>query len=183
MLVGALLLGVATTASFLTWRAIEQFLAEGRRGAAATAVAPAVAPTVGLEAASASAPRSSAGTGPPLSEESRAELLSDVPHRVLREVRSESGADTSGDHRLFIAVVDPGLATRDLERLVRDLRAAHRRAAVLDIRIYDSEQAALAGRRGAGQIEERRHRVAELRRNDRLGVDVARIRGTSIELE
>jgi hypothetical protein len=114
----------------------------------------------------------------PESEEPGQELpaASVVPHRVLRQLSHDVVQDVPRRHRLIIAVVEPEISTRDLERLARDLRSAHGDASILDVRIYDAEHAAREG-----GVLETLHRVAEVRRNDRIGLDVVRIRGIPIE--
>jgi hypothetical protein len=105
-----------------------------------------------------------------------ATTASTVPHRVLRQVHRDAVQDGTRPHRMLVVVVEPEISTRDLELLARDLRDAHRDAAVLDVRIYDAEQAAREG-----SIREAQHRVAEVRRNPRLELDVIRIRGVTVE--
>jgi hypothetical protein len=85
-----------------------------------------------------------------------------------------------GSHRTFVAVVDPSISDSELEGLLRDIRQRHRDAEVLDVRIYDSAQAA---RRPSyldgGELRER-HLVAEIKRNDRLAFESMKVRGVAV---
>jgi len=154
------------------------------------------------ESSSASAPRPAgdelprgAGPGAPDAGGAAAEALpsapapesrsptseSDVPHRVvLRASPDPEGRTAAEGHRLLVIAVEPHLPTADLERLLRDLRERHRDATVLDIRVYDSADAALPERFDTGAAQDR-HRVARVLRNDRLGVDTIRIRGVALD--
>jgi hypothetical protein len=150
-----------------------------RHEAASQAVAPVAdpgAPAGPADAEERAAPPRRAGEEEPRAEADEPAPASLVPHRVLRQVSQDVVQDVSRRHRLVVIVVDPGISTRDLERLARDLRHAHQDASILDVRIYDAEHAA----RAAGVLETV-HRVAEVRRNDRIGLDVVRIRGIGIE--
>jgi len=106
---------------------------------------------------------------------------SDVPHQVVTRTSPDPEATPAeGRHQLLVIAVDPHLPTADLERLLRDLRDRHRDAAVLDIRIYDSADAARAERYDTGASRDR-HQVARVLRNDRIGVDTIRIRGVTLD--
>lgn len=110
-----------------------------------------------------------------------AEPLSEVPHEVLGAWDDQPDSPRLGAHRAFVAVVDPSISDSELEALLWDVRQRHRDAEVLDVRIYDSAQAA---RRPSyldgGELRER-HLVAEIKRNDRLVFESIEIRGTPIE--
>jgi len=98
--------------------------------------------------------------------------VSDIPHTILGAWDDRPDSLEVGQHRVLIAVVEPDTSDADLEDLVRDIRDRHRDAAVLDVRVYDSEAAVKSS--GA-------RTVAEVKRNDRLGYDGAWVRGQEIQ--
>jgi hypothetical protein len=105
--------------------------------------------------------------------------LSEVPHQVLSAWGGvpEAKGGTVG----LVAVVDPHLPTADLERLVRDIREDYAGAAVVSVRIFDSEEAATYPQHLEGSTLARRHLVADLTRNAALDLDTIRIRGILID--
>jgi hypothetical protein len=100
----------------------------------------------------------------PLQEKYAGARWSDVPHRLLaaHDEAGETGAE--GARRLFIAVVEPGLPDAELARLVRDLRARHRDAEMLRIRVFDSAIAAKTPSWSDAGASRDAHLVADLLR-------------------
>jgi hypothetical protein len=105
-----------------------------------------------------------------------AEPLSVVPHQLFGAWDDKPDSPTVGAHRVFVAVVDPAISDADLRALVRDIRDRERDAEVLDVRIYDSPDAA-----GRPSWESQSKLVAEVKRNDRLGYDAVKIRGVLVQ--
>jgi len=110
--------------------------------------------------------------------EPQARAPGEVPHEVVAAWGDEASA--SGLHRAVRVVVEPSLATRELEALARSLRARHGDAVVLDVRIYDDAESA-RGRARDARARSASHLVAQVLRNDRLGLDVIRVRGIPVE--
>jgi len=81
----------------------------------------------------------------------------------------------------LVVVVDPQLPTAALERLARDIRERYAGAAILAVRIFDSEEAASYPQHLEGGALARRHLVADVTRNATLGVDTMRVRGIPID--
>lgn len=106
---------------------------------------------------------------------------SDVPHRTLGAWDESPEDPTPGQRRSFVVVVEPGLGDAELEALARDLHRQHADARILTVRIFDSEK----GARRAGWVDggalAHQHLVAQVHRNEALGLDVIRIRGRRIE--
>lgn len=105
-----------------------------------------------------------------------AEPLSEVPHDLLGAWDERGSAPTLGAHRVFVAVVPPAASNAEIERLLRDARARHRDAEILDVRVYDSAESATR----AGWVGERKL-VGEVKRNDRLGYDAMTVRGAPVK--
>lgn len=108
----------------------------------------------------------------PVEEKYAGEGWSDVPHDLLGAWDNQRRSSAIGDHRAFVLVVSPELSDAELVMLARDVRSAHLDAANLDVRVYDSREAARAGGSDA-----RLHRVIEVARNEHLKLDVIRLRG------
>jgi len=104
------------------------------------------------------------------------EPLSEVEHEVVGAWDERGDAPELGAHRVLVAVVSPNARDAEIERLLRDARARHRDAEILDVRVYDSGVAAAQ----AGWLGERRL-VGEVKRNDRLGYDAMTVRGRAVE--
>jgi hypothetical protein len=104
--------------------------------------------------------------------------LSSVAHRVLTSWGGASG--TPGPRELQL-LVEPGLGTHELERLLRDAVSTCAAADVLTIRIYDSEHAARYDRHSDGGALAERHLVASMSRHRRLGVESLRVRGVELD--
>ena len=104
--------------------------------------------------------------------------LSAEPHEVVGAWDGEDDSPLPGRRRSFVLVVDPGISDAQLEALARDARAAQRDASLLDVRIFDDEAASRRPRmlRAGGE-----HLVAEVKRNDAVGLDLIRVRGRRIE--
>jgi hypothetical protein len=107
------------------------------------------------------------------------EPLSEVPHRVLGAWDERPESPEPGIHRGFTIVVDPSISTGELEVLVRDIRERHRDASVLDVRVFDSEEAVTYDHTGGGFLAGD-HLVADVKRNDRIGLDSVKIRGERV---
>ena len=106
---------------------------------------------------------------------------SEVPHRSLGAWDEAPDSSTPGARRAFIMVVDPQISDPALEALARDLRDQHRDARNLNVRIFDSEEGARRARWVDGGALAHRHLVAQVTRNEGMGVDTIRIRGRLIE--
>jgi hypothetical protein len=104
--------------------------------------------------------------------------LSPVAHRVLSSWGGASGIPGPRELQLL---VEPGLGTHELERLVRDAIASLEEADVLTIRIYDSEEAVRYDRHSDGGALAERHLVASMSRHRRLGVESLRVRGVELD--
>jgi hypothetical protein len=104
------------------------------------------------------------------------EPLSDVEHELVGAWDDRGSAPELGAHRVLVAVVSPTASDAEIERLLRDARARHRDAEVLDVRVYDSGKAAAE----AGWVGERKL-VGELKRNDRLHYDAMTVRGRTVQ--
>jgi len=106
---------------------------------------------------------------------------SDVPHEMVGAWDEAPESSTPGQRRAFVVVVEPGMGDAELEALARDLRAQHRDARILNVRIYDSEK----GARRAGWVDggalAHQHLVAQVSVNEGLGLDVIRVRGRRVE--
>jgi hypothetical protein len=125
---------------------------------------------------------------PPRAMPQRAELPIDPalalgsgePHRLLGAWDEDPEAVEPGRRRAFVVLVDPRADDATLERLARDIREHNRDAAILDVRIYDDEAAALEARALDGGRNARLHLVAEVKTNQALALDVLRVRGRSL---
>jgi hypothetical protein len=110
-----------------------------------------------------------------------AEPLSEVPHEVIGAWDEQPDSPRPGSHRTFVAVVNPGISDSELEALLRDIRQRNRGAEVLDVRVYDSAEAARRPSYLDGGALRQRHLVAEIKRNDRLSFESIEIRGAALE--
>ena len=108
------------------------------------------------------------------------EPQSGEPHRLLGAWDEDPEAAEPGQRRAFVVLVDPRADDATLERLARDIRERNRDAAILDVRIYDDEAAALEARALDGGRNARLHLVAEVKTNQALALDVLRVRGRSL---
>jgi hypothetical protein len=124
------------------------------------------------------------GPGSPAADALAARLarepLSSVEHRVLRAWGGMPGEHV-GKTVGVVAVVDSHLPTAALERLARDIRERYAGAAILAVRIFDSEEAASYPQHVEGGALARRHLVADVTRNATLEVDTLRIRGIPVD--
>jgi hypothetical protein len=116
----------------------------------------------------------------PLAAKLAREPQSAEPHRLLGAWDEDGESPHPGARRAFIVLVDPGVDDATLERLARDIRARNRDAAILDVRIYDDERAALEARALDGGRSARLHLVGEVKANQALALDVMRVRGRSL---
>jgi len=116
-----------------------------------------------------------------VSEKLAQEPLSDVPHVLIGAWDEAPDSPDPGVHRAIVAVVEPTMSDADLEQLIWDVRAQHATAEVLDIRVYDSAEAATTGSAHDGGAERAAHLVADTKRNDRLDFDQTKIRGRIVE--
>ncbi len=129
-------------------------------------------------------------SGPPPMMPQRAELpvleklapgpQSSEPHRLLGAWDEDRESASPGQRRAFIVLVDPGADDASVERLARDIRERNRDAAILDVRIYDDESAALEARALDGGRRARLHLVGEVKTNQALALDVVRVRGRTL---
>jgi len=117
----------------------------------------------------------------PRLEKLAGERLSEVPHRVLGAWDEAQDSPSVGNRRAFVMVVEPDIPDAALERLARDVRDRHRDAVILDVRIYDSERAAIQPQALDGGALAFRHLVARVQKNDRVPLDVIRVRGERVE--
>lgn len=104
-----------------------------------------------------------------------AEPLSEVEHELVGAWDDRGSAPELGAHRVLVAVVSPAASDAEIEKLLRDARARHRDAEILDVRVYDSGVAAAQ----AGWLGKRKL-VGEVKRNDRLGYDALMVRGRAL---
>jgi hypothetical protein len=116
----------------------------------------------------------------PLAAKLAAEPQSGEPHRLLGAWDEAPDEPEPGARRAFVVLVDPGADDASLERLARDIRERNRDAAILDVRIYDDERAALEARALDGGRTARLHLVGEVKTNRALALDVVRVRGRSL---
>jgi hypothetical protein len=148
--------------------------------AAEPAAPTAVAPPSPAEPAAAPVPEAPAAAVPVVQLRREPKLakepLSDVEHELVGAWDDRGSAPELGAHRVLVAVVSPTATNAEIERLLRDARARHRDAEVLDVRVYDSGKAAAE----AGWVGERKL-VGELKRNDRLHYDAMTVRGKTVE--
>jgi hypothetical protein len=110
------------------------------------------------------------------------EPLSQVPHRVLGAWDEDHASSTPGIRRAFVMLVEPGISNAELEALARDIRLQHGDAVILDVRVYDSERAAVQSQAIDGGALAFQHLVAEVKKNDRIPLDVIRVHGKRIDL-
>jgi hypothetical protein len=115
-----------------------------------------------------------------LEPELTGEPQSGAPHRLLGAWDEDPEATEPGQRRAFVVLVDPRADDATLERLARDIRERNRDAAILDVRIYDDEAAALEARALDGGRNARLHLVAEVKTNQALALDVVRVRGRTL---
>jgi len=113
----------------------------------------------------------------PIARKLAPEPLSNVSHELVGAWDEARDSEELGEHRTIVAVVDPDIPSRDLEQLAWDIRSRHAGAEVLDIRIYDSAEAASRPSTFDGGAERASHLVADVKRNDRLGFDRITVRG------
>lgn len=142
-----------------------------------------VAPQQALE----SAPEAPAEAGPPPAIPSHAQIrvqaklvpkpLSSVSHEVVGAWDEAPDSPDPGKHRAFVVIVKPGISDAELENLARDVRDQNREAEVLDVRIFDDKAASLQGHLADGGQAAFTHQIGSINRNDRIGIDVIRLRG------
>jgi hypothetical protein len=108
--------------------------------------------------------------------------VSPVPHRVLGAWDEDHASSKPGQRRAFVMLVEPGISDAQLEALARDVRLQNADAVILDVRVYDSERAATQSRTIDGGALAFQHLVAEVKKNDRIPLDVIRVRGKRIDL-
>lgn len=111
-----------------------------------------------------------------------AEPLSPVRHEVVGAWDEDRESDVPGRRRAFVLVVPPNATNAEIEGLARDVRARHRDASILDVRIYDDVRATLQSRALDGGRLAFQHLVGEVKRNEALDLDVIRVRGERVEL-
>jgi len=116
----------------------------------------------------------------PIAAKLAPEPLSAVPHELVGAWDDLPDSERPGAHRAIVAVVDPNVSDKDLEQLVWDIREQHRGAEILDVRVYDSAEAASRSSAGDGAAERASHLVAGVKRNDRLGYDEVTVRGRNV---
>ncbi|MCG8435144.1 MAG: hypothetical protein MJA83_14045 [Gammaproteobacteria bacterium] len=123
---------------------------------------------------------------PPLVEYPRAEKLtpdplSPVAHQVLGAWDEAEDDPQPGKRRSFVLVVEPGISDSELEALARDVRSRNLEATILDVKIYDSEQAAIQPKGLDGGARAHRHLVARVSRNQAVPVDRIQVRGRPLD--
>jgi hypothetical protein len=106
--------------------------------------------------------------------------ISDVPHRVVRGWGVGPRSRNPGYVGATL-VVDPGIGDAALASLVRDVREYHVDAHALAVRVFDSLEAATYDRHADGGALLTAHLVASVQRNARIGLDLATVRGESVE--
>ncbi|MGH0028164.1 MAG: hypothetical protein ACQGVC_00105 [Myxococcota bacterium] len=115
----------------------------------------------------------------PLEEKYRGQSWSSVDYELVAAHDGTPEAEGEGPRRLFIAVVEPGLSDERVERLVRDIRARHRGAETLRIRVFDSKQAALTPSWTDAGDARKQHLVADFLREP--GRERMLIRGREVQ--
>jgi hypothetical protein len=113
----------------------------------------------------------------PIAEKLAPDRLTEVPHELIGAWDDAPGSSRPGAHRTIVAVVEGSMPSRDLEQLVWDIRDYHRAAEVLDVRVYDSAEAATRSSARDGGLDRESHLVADVKRNDRLGFDQITVYG------
>jgi len=113
----------------------------------------------------------------PIAAKLAPEPMSAVPHELIGAWDDRPDSERPGAHRAIVAVVEPNISDTDLEQLVWDIRERHAGAEILDVRVYDSADAAKRSSALDGGAERARHLVAGVKRNDRLGYDEVTVRG------
>jgi len=116
-----------------------------------------------------------------VSEKLAPEPLSDVPHALIGAWDEAPDAVEPGTHRTIVAVVEPSTSESELEQLIRDIRRQHAGAEILDVRVYDSAEAATTGSAHDGGALRAAHLVADVKRNDRLDFDQSKVHGRIVE--
>ena len=92
-----------------------------------------------------------------------------------------SDAGERGERRAFILLVDPELTDAQLEDLVRDVLDRNRDAAFVNLRVFDSEEAAVTPSHTDGGRFAYSHMVATLRHNTQSGSSAMQIRGRGVQ--
>lgn len=101
----------------------------------------------------------------PFQEKYAGETWSEVPHELIAAHDGQQEHEGEGARRLFIAVVEPDLPDAEVEQLVRDLRARHREAEALRVRVFDSHEAARRPSWTDGGAARKAHLVGDLYRD------------------
>ena len=106
--------------------------------------------------------------------------MSPVPHRVIRAWGASDDPSHLGLVGAYV-IVEPGLSDAKLIELCRDIRAYHKDANALSVRILDSEEAATYDRHIDGGLFKNQHQVATVTRDPKFGEDSIHVRGERVE--
>lgn len=106
--------------------------------------------------------------------------MSEIPHDLVAAWDELPDSEELGERRVLVVVVDPTISDADLEALARDVRARHRDADFLRLRVFDSRTAAGRPSWTDGGASRRAHLVADLRRSARSGREQLDVRGRSV---
>lgn len=104
----------------------------------------------------------------------RGQPMSSVPHTVARGWGMGSGSSRRGVIGAVV-IVDANMPPESLEKLVRDIRSYHLREDAVSVRVMDDAHAATYDRHQDGGALAQRHLVAQIIRNDAVGIDEIRI--------
>jgi hypothetical protein len=113
----------------------------------------------------------------PLVEKYLQQSFSEIPYTLVGAWDERRDEPQRGIRRAFVAVVDPAISDADLETLARQIRSQHEDAEILNVRIFDSEDAATRPTWLDGGAYAWEHLVAEVKRNTRVPAEVIRVRG------
>jgi hypothetical protein len=117
----------------------------------------------------------------PVLEKLVREPLSEVRHQVIGAWDDARESDEPGRNRAFMLVVAPDATDQEIETLGRDVLARHGDAGILDVRIYDDEDATKGPRAADGGQLAFSHLVGQVLRNEPLGIETIRVRGRLVE--
>jgi hypothetical protein len=106
--------------------------------------------------------------------------MSSIPHRVVRGWGLGPRSRRPGYIGVLI-VVDPGIDRESLESLVRDIRAYHRDAEALAVRVLDSLEAATYDRHEDGGALLAESVIATVHYSEQLELDETKVHGALID--
>lgn len=110
-----------------------------------------------------------------------AQPLSEVPHRIHRAWGRDEQGRSKGAIGYSI-IVDPSISNAELARLTKDVIAANEDAEIMNVLIYDDEEATSLERHMAHDSFIRDHTVGVVWVNKRMDLRKARVRGELVDL-